>query len=506
MTTSVQQMKIALEEKIQEQIHESNAQLNGMTVAPNVLSAMHGHVVDLLSSTVGKSAPVHGVGASRPTVSTPAYDPNGGYMDNLANLIENIQNSPNDPQNVLAFIDYLTSGKVDLNNPDVQKLLQQFGVTGTMIGQMMQECILYNYYMPTSGNINDNPPGLAGAQNYINNILSQLQGMPSSPIAQEISSGIGAFNLTAWDNKYHVMIDGQYEYVWNIPNTDGSGTYQQLMWNNPAGDGEDNFMIMELIGNCQLPGQAVTQNPYVMKSDAFADFMRDYRVNALNTIWAETKNPQILLMYFMTLYDNDYQSQESGLGNTTNLLTGATNNYANQLLTIATNFGNGGVGAEQAKNFVRLLMSGTTLMNMENQTQGIAGNWQTNVFNATMNVQVSLDGGKTFQSLGGIVQAYLKDPSYGDAPLNNLVTALNSLNPPPSGSSPTYNPGYQSMLSALQTGGSLVTGTSKMVNTQLSTVSSLDSQVIKLGSATAASDGGGFMQMLLAIINNFQSR
>jgi len=499
MTMSVDQMKLALEQKIQEQIQESNEQLNNIAIAPNVLSAIHGQVTDLLGSTVGASAPA---AAPKPSVGDPySPTPGGGYIDQLVGYIEDIQNNPNDPTAVLNFINFLTSGKIDLNDSTVQATLQGFGINQSMLNNMMRECILYQYYMPTSGDITGQPGGITAAQSYINMIMARLNGMPASPIASEISGGMSAFNLTAWDQACH---QGN-NYIYSILTGDGV-TGQVLTWNvNPNGDSTDNFTIMEMIGNCQLPGQGPTSNPYV-NSD-FAQFMKTYRMNAINAIWAQTHNPSILLMYFMMMYDNDYQSQEGGLGNTTNLLTGMTNNYANQLLALANQFGTAGQGgaginAQQAQDFVRYLESATAVMNSESQTSSIAGNWQTNVYNQIMNLQISTGGqGSPTQSLGSIIDNYLQsgDPS-------SLVNALNSLNPAPNGSSPNYNPGFQSMLSSLQTGGGLITGTSKMVNTELSTVSSLDSQVVKLGSSTAASDGGGFMQMILAIINNFMSR
>jgi hypothetical protein len=506
MASSVQVIENALLLQQAEQKASDTQNQNLLAVAPQVLAAIHAHNDMLLSTTVQATAPKGNVGASAPQApvsDTPPYNPfnGGGSIDQLATWLETISNNPNDPSTIQGFLKFLLSGTVNLNDPQVQALLQKFGFGPNMIQSMIVECIQDAYFTGSGGP----GGGLQAAQTFIANLTNELNGMPANPYSQQMLGALSGFDLTDFNNTH--FVNGQY--VWSILNPDGSGTMEQLVWtNDPTADQTDNFMITELIGNCQSSnGGPVTPNPYAMDAGALADFMRTYRTNAIETFWSQTKNLGLLVMYFMMMYDNDYQSQEGGLANTTNMLTGATNNYASPLLAAVQAFGTlpqGPAGLPQVLNFIHLLTSSTVLINMESQTQGFSSNWNSNVYNAIMNAQVSPGTGGT-APLSQFIDAYMKNPQSTGAQYD-LVAAFNSLNPPPSGTSPSVNPGYQSVLSALQTGGGLITGTSKMVNTELTTVSNLDNQVIKLGNAVAASDGGGIMQMIMAIINNFASR
>jgi len=497
MTMSVDQMKLALEQKIQEQIQESNEQLSNIAIAPNVLSAIHGQVTDLLNSTVGASAPKAGVGASAPKngLGDGPYSPfnGGGYVDQIAMDIANICRNPNDPTAIQQFMNdlgHLTPA--ELNDSDMQKLLAQFNASGKL-SAMVTEMVEYSYFMGG---------GVGGGQSYINDMLAQLGNPPNNPLAAQMAGLLQGWNqggLAAFDSQHGVHENGQYVLYWNIPNPTGAGELQ-LQWPGSS------FSILQMIGNQSI---GTDTNPYV--SDLMPDpntwiqtFMSQYRSDAINSLWAQTHNLGLLVMYLTMLMDGDSQSQQGGLSNTTNLLSDMTDKFANSLLTTGQNIGQ--LSTSDAYNFAFQLLAGTSIMNSESQfggAGGIASSWTNNVVNPILGLTATAGSPPVTQTIGQWISAYFTSSGAAQAPaLQNLTDALNSLNTAPSGGIPGPQPGYQSIINALQSGSGLLTGQSKTVSTQLSLVTNQDAQMIKFGSSNADSNGGGWSQMLLALINN----
>ncbi len=497
MTISVDQMKLELEEKIQEQIHESNEQLNVTAIAPNVLSTIHSHVTDLLSSTVGASAPKAGVGAKAPTGGlgddNGAFNPfnGGGYADQIAMDIANICRNPNDPNAIQSFLNDL--GKLtpsEFNDKYVQKLLAQFNASGNL-SSMVAEMVQYSYFMGG---------GIPGSQAYINSMIAQLGNPPNNPLAAQMAGLLQGWSQgSAQMNQFDAAHDDNGTLVWVIPNPAGAGNLE-LQW--PG----DSFAILQMIGN---QSNGTNTNPYVSgllpDADTWIDtFMSQYRSDAINDLWAKTHNLGLLVMYLMMLMDGDSQSQQGGLSNTTNLLSDMTNKFADSLLTTGQNIGQMSTG--DAYKFVYQLLTSGAIMNSENQfggNGGIANSWMQNVINPIMSLTATAGSPPVTQTIGQWISSYLNasGPAQQTA-LQNLTDALNSLNTAPSGGVPGPQPGYQSIINALQSGSGLITGQSKTVSTQLSLVTNQDAQMIKFGSSNATSDGGGWNQLLLALINN----
>jgi hypothetical protein len=491
MTMSVDQMKLELEEKIQEQIHESNEQLNVMAVAPNVLSTIHSHVSDLLSSTVGASAPKHSVGAGAPTagLGDSPYNPfnGGGYADQIAMDIDNIYRNPNDPNAIQTLMNDL--GKLtptQLNDSSVQKLLAQFNVSGNL-SSMVTEMVEYSYFMGG---------GTSGSQAYINSMIAQLGNPPNNPLAAQMA-GL----LQGWSQGGAQMNQFDHDHnsngclIWTIPNPTGDGMLQ-LQW--PG----DSFSILQLIGNQSV---GTNTNPYIsgLQPDPqtwISNFLSQYRSDAMNQLWASTHNLGLMVMYLMMLFDGDSQSQQGGLSNTTNLLSDMTDKFANSLVSTGQSIGTWSVVGGQASKFLYLLLTSGVVMNSESQfggSGGAASDWTSNVLSPIVNQQVTLPNG-TVTTIGSLMSAYLNSSGSYQS-LKDLTDGFNSLN---SGSNAGPQPGYQAIINALQSGSGLLTGQSKTVSTQLSLATNQDAQLIKFGSSNAASDGGGWNQMLLALINN----
>lgn len=427
-------------------------------------------------------------GAPDPSVPSGSGTNEGadGYIDKLEQFFEYITNNPNDPSgpiNLMAYLVNLSNAGL-LDNPAVQSVLQGWNVNGLITSAMSQavmEAFFYGYQ--------NNAPGPDSMNAYIASVEGALGwGASKDPILNSMYNVMHYFDTDDFTKDHYKGTD----LVWTV----GGITYN---WSNSQGD--DKFFIEQLIGS----GAGLSQNFYqnylnsLNSTNGINSAERNYRLSALQELLAEYKNPEIVIsLWIMMAYDQTFQGQEGGLANTTNLLTNVTNNYATPLLTDAQSIGPN-MTSDQAVDFVKTLYNGTNLINILPQTSTIAGQWQNNVFDAIYNLPVP--SAPSPGTLGSIMDAYLANPSSPGA-LDALTNALRGLDNPPAGSSPSTRPNYQTVINALTQGGALVTGTSKIVSTQLSTVANVDDQVVKLGSSMTSSTGGGFAQLMMQIVQN----
>ncbi len=157
--------------------------------------------------------------------------------------------------------------------------------------------------------------------NYINDMLSKLQGMPSNKYisamiqqlnlqklmentfindhtaqADDPNTGIkkGDFNLGGW----------RHPYDWTNPNIHLDPTDTNNVYN-------DQYYIAQIIGNMGPDG---TPSNFNKAMDLDIDgIQRDYRVSALQELLAEYKDPIIAItIWIMTAWDDHFQSQQSG--------------------------------------------------------------------------------------------------------------------------------------------------------------------------------------------------
>ncbi len=238
------------------------------------------------------------------------------------------------------------------------------------------------------------------------------------------------------------------------------------------------------------------------------ELLKEYRVAALDDVIASTKNPILIFLLFITIMDGQFQGQQGGLANTTQIDTHLTNKYATPLTNLANLFGNlsGKSGYDNAQKFKNLFYEAEDEISSTDQARSFAGQWKSSVFDfiKDLSVTIKVDGKDVQASLGDIMSgATTKDGHKFDG--NDLVNALNSFgaNPPsPSGDpSPVPTTG-QGIINAITQGGGLITGASKAINTQLSVVADTDNEVIKLGQSAVGPTGGGLVQMDQKFIDN----
>lgn len=408
-----------------------------------------------------------------------------GYLDKLEQMLDYVANhrtDPSGPINLMAYLVNLSNAGV-LNNPDVQAVLQGWNING-LIGYAMMEGAMSAFFFGYS----NYAQGGDSMNAYISDVLSALGGS-SDPTLSAMYNAMNQFNTNS-AAKFIAAHQNGSDLYWTIGNI-------KYDWTNPQGD--DQYFIEQLIGTTQNSGGSYQQYFDGLDNGNGLNLAeRNYRVTALEELLAKYKNPEIVItLWLMMAYDQTFQGQEGGLSDTTNYLTKVTNNYATPLLTDAQSIGS--MTDDQAADFVETLYNGTNLVNLLPQTSTIAAQWQKNVFNTIYNLSVpNTPAGST---LGTVMDAYLANPTAANK--HQLALALDGLNQPAAGSTdPSTRPGFQTVINALTQGGALVTGTSKTVDTQVSTVANVDDQVVKLGSSLTSATGGGFVQLMMQIVQN----
>lgn len=426
-----------------------------------------------------------------------------GVLDQLEKLLEYISNNPNDPSGPInLMISLMNLGPDALNNPSVKSLLDGWNVMGIIDFAMYMgaESAFFFGYQNSSNN------GATGLQEYVTAMLGALGGgTASNPYLAAMYNQLNSFDVATFISN-HTNKNGDIGIF--VP--DKNGIFYD--WTNPSAGGDDQYFIEQLTATMegQAPYSTYFQNLGQNNGIDFAE--RNYRLTALQQLLAEFQNPEIVItLWIMMAYDQTFQGQEGGLATTTNLLTNITNNYATPLLNFAKQFYQpapvgailppGTLSPSDARTFAQDFMNAENLINILPQTSSFAQNWTDNVYNLIGNTQVTfIKQGATQPTTTTLLNVFTNgDGTYTDT---DVATALNSLNQAPFGTDPTTSPAYQSIVNALTQGGALVTGTSKTVSTQISTVSNVDDQVVKLGSSMTSSTGGGFAQLMMQIVQN----
>lgn len=422
-----------------------------------------------------------------------------GYLDQLAQFISYLKNNPNDPrglQNFMQFVANLAAAG-DMTS-DVVATLNEAGAN-----QLLQIGIIQGMETAFFSGYNGQN-GQAGAQAYLNDLISNLSGFPQGDSFIQFMTTIaqGQLAVLPFFTSDHTAANG--DLIWTFNGV----TYD---WSNPTQFGDDQNMISQIINN-----QGITGDPNSAYDNLdLNSFLRDYRLRALIQLLQEfAGHPEIAIcLWTMTVYDNQFQSEQGGLASTTNLLTTLTNSDATPLLTLAQKMGT--LTDSDATQFEDLFFNTTNLINLEGQTESIASQWNANVYQivggiSSLNLQVTVGGQSvTVPSSVTLLQVMtgatvqINGQNYTFT-LHDLTNALNGffVPPPSGGTTPSTSPGYQTILDALQQGGSLITGTSKTVATALSTVANTDNEVIKFGHSVVDPTGGGLIQLQNKIIDN----
>lgn len=466
----------------------------------NYASVVQGAVHHQLGASLGS----RGLGASQfPLPSLPPsdcpYDPfslpsdqphtrdGSGYIDRLKDFIDWVDNNPQDATARLYLMAYIgtlsQAGKI--NGEVIDLLDDKDGSTGINIIQLISlslgEGMAYAFFRGYNGQT-----GQAGAAAWLADTEAFLNGLGgkgnefSHDMLNSIAGYITILPQFAIDHK-----DG----VWDF----GNVTYN---WNDPG----DQYYIDQIIANEGVDSY--------FDGFSLSKFLRQWRLQALGDLLRIFKNPEIAIsLWLVQAYDNQFQGEEGGLADTTSTLTQLTNNVATPLLTYAKKFGQ--INANDAQAFVKLLFNGTNLINLFYQTDTIADNWNTNVVQVFANTSVTFTDSQGNQVTDNLLNVMTQgtDPKTGKPYTpGDIAAALNSLNPAPGGASSVPIPGYQAIVNAMEQAGALVTGISKTTATQSSTVANVDGEVIKLGHSFVDPTGGGLVQMMNQIVQNFISR
>lgn len=323
-----------------------------------------------------------------------------------------------------------------------------------------------------------------------------------------------AVSTTATLNK-----DASGNYVWST--TSAPPTVDSYAWNDYKS------LITQLIIADQKSGVATTAaNPYAtLQAKANADigsFYLDQIGNDIGTAF----------MILMVMFDGVYSRQQQGLGSTTDLLSTLTDMIAAPLTNLAQSASSQSNQATraQAEQFSKLIWITKRLADAMPQLSGIKDTLN-NAINTLRDTSLSvptstgISGGPsatsaTFQiTLGDLLDIvttpfatymstiYPKMQQKYGATSNEVAAIYNALQNPQkaiellkSGLSGMAS-ASQPLINGTQQIGSLLTGVSKQVSTNLSVVAQMNSQVINLGSSVG-SPTGAYQQMMSGIIHN----
>ncbi len=435
------------------------------------------------------------------------YASGSPYFDQLNSFAAYLAQNPNSLTTKLNFLGYMQvlNQHGVLNNQDVQGLLSAAGMTGSAgaaeIQTIMQQGALYamfNGYTPSGSTT-----ALTGAA-AANAWLTQMQifynsGSQTGLIAT-IRNAIATTSgqMSALTTAFGFANGGTGSIVFTNP--DHSTT--SFAWSNPA----DQSTINDYISNLANPmGLSPGVDTFFSTIDANA-VRKSYMMASVDQLIGKYHNPEVILsLFLMVAFDNSAQVQIGGLANTTNLLNMMTNTYGTPLLQQAQQWGTN-LTQKQALQFVDTLYTATSVVDSLPQFSSIAPTWNKNVFNAITQINVTYTpsgaSSSTTATLGSLMQA-ASSGGAGSPAAANLVLGLQSLTALDTAGSGGASPAYQGVLSALQQGGALFTNQSQVLSTQISTLTSNDAQYIKFGGVVSSTTGGGFMQLIMAIIQGF---
>lgn len=419
------------------------------------------------------------------------FDPNhetsiygNGYLDRLRDFIAYIKQNPNDPIALQKFMQFIkncsttkdASGNYIIN--DLQPTLDDAG-TQDLLMLAVTENMEISFFTddPTKG-------GETGARNFLTNLITALGNIPPNKYIQKmIDAASGQLIMVHQFATDHT--DAQGNFIWDATKF---GTPNRIYtW--PA----DKDMIKQIMYT-----QYTGTGPIPWFPDLDLDqFEKNYRMRALVQLLEEFKNPEIAIMlWVMTVYDKQSQGEEGGLASTTNLLTNMTNQYATPLAQLLKNLESQSPDPKQAADFVKRLADITNLLNMEQQTGSIKDSWMMNTYQAIRDVSIS-SGAYSGKTLGDVMDDFLS----GKIKPEDVAAVFATFYPQSQGGGGTTSPQFEAMSSAIQSGGALITGTSKTVSAQVQTVANTDNEIVKLGHSVADPSGGGLMQLMQKILD-----
>lgn len=457
-----------------------------------------------------------------------------GVKDYYAKLLEYLHAHPGDITAMQYMMDFLVqiSNLYKGNIPaDIQQILDggSSGHSGALdaIASMLPRLAQYAFF---AGYGDSSFNGIHAMQGYVDDMLDRLGGASNTKYTAAMKSLLQSkfdrSHIQFYANQHTDAKTGRLYYQVGSSNDILQPTF--YYWDNkdssgqPLPDGDtmtSQYFITQII-NYQNPDGSTTPDPFNVGLDSdLNEIESTYRVSALSDLLAQYKGDPLtaITLWIMQVYDNQYQSQESGLNETTDDLTNMTNEIATRLSTLAQNIGFTGydpvtgapngqkmTGAE-AEEFARTLSNGSVLMNSMYQLNGISSSWDNNVFKDICDIKLSDPCALDAQGRGMGHPAYplnhfpatVGQLLYGTAPDTGLpytsdekATFLSTMNlappPVPTTTPPGYNyptapslsQGYQQTVGDLQQAGSLITGRSKTVSLQLQQVSDCDSQDI----------------------------
>jgi hypothetical protein len=466
------------------------------------LTVVHSAAVHLLN-TAPVSAPQPSLGSSAPSLGDlplPPVDPSGcpdpsnfdpnhettidgnGYLDRLRDFIAYIKQNPSDPNALQKFMQFIAncsntkdaSGKCIID--DMQPTLDDAG-TQDLLMLAVTENMEIAFFMGDNNGEN-------GARTFLTNFITALGQIPPNKYIQKmIDAASGQLVMLSQFTKDHT--DAQGNLIWDASSF---GTPNRVYtW--PA----DKDMIKQIMFT-QYNGSGSV--PWFPDLD-LDQFEKDYRMRALIQLLEEFKNPEIAIMlWVMTVFDKQSQGQEGGLASTTNLLTNMTNQYATPLLQLLKNLESQTPDKDQAADFVKRLADITNLLNMEQQTGSISKSWNDNTYTAIRSVTIP-SGTYQGKTLGDVMDDCLGGKMKSD----DVAAVFATFYPQSQGGGGTTSPQFEAMSSAIQSGGALITGTSKTVSAQVQTVANTDNEIVKLGHSVADPSGGGLMQLMQKILD-----
>jgi len=464
----------------------------------------------------------------------PAYDfPEGGSVglkglkDYYAQMLEYLHAHPGDiraMQDLMEFLVKITNFYKGNIPADVSAILAggPSGNSGaiTAINSIIPRLAQYAFFAGYGSEKNN---GASAMMKYVNDMITTLGQASGGPFTAAMKAALTKQKaMVPYFAEAHTDAKGRLFYTQNMPGTAYSATYY---WDNCDDSGKpiDNGtmtsqqFITQIINN-QNPDDGTTADPFNTGLDSDINSIEStYRVSALQDLLAKYKDPlTAITLWIMQVYDNQYQTQEGGLNETTDDLTQMTNDIATRLSTLAQHIGFTGVDkttgmptgqmmtADEVKNFARTLANGSTSMDSLYQMAGISSQWDKDVFQDICGITLTdpinpKNGQPTYEdpkkpphfpkTVGQLLYGNAPDTGKPYTP-DEKATYLCTLNMGPPPVSPTgetlpvnppasLNQGYQEIIGNLQQAGSLITGRSKVVSLQLQQTSDCDSQDIK---------------------------
>jgi hypothetical protein len=457
-------------------------------------------------------------GAPKPPVSYAGVGSVGlkGIKDYYAQILQYIHAHPGDIKAMQYLMQFLVDvsnvykGNIPKNVTDILDAGHDQGAGALdAIASMIPRLAKYSFFTGYEGT-----NGAAGMTAYIAAMKNALSG----------ASGKSSPYLTAMSGIIDRMISQQFvaQYTASHTNATGGLCYNEFIegaagqppimktynWDNSGDDPEATMTSQQyILGilNNQAPTTLIGPDPFNVALDSqMSTIDATYRVSALADLLAQYKDPLIAItLWIMQVYDNQYQTEEGGLNETTDDLTTMTNDIATRLSTLAQSIGQNADGSprmtqDQVKAFADTLADGSTLMDSMYQMNGIESSWDNNVFKDMCGIKIDPNSTKYPQGITVGQLLFGNDPTTGKpftpaqqaqylCMLNPAPPSTSFIPPGPTPPGPTppgpppasLNQGYQEIVGDLQQAGSLITGRSKVVSLELQQTSDCDSQDIK---------------------------